>query len=261
MGGTLSAVAAGKLRRSWRFMGRGPATVLVAFDMQIVTGSGPGGRVIEAIAEGEPDGILTTWNVARSYPKALSSTGLVLRVDGGITGLASAKVRDDLGLLYRAEQAAVLGADAVALMVYPGARDETRSLTRLANLVAECEMIGLAVLAESIPGGWEQDIPWDVENIARAARICAELGADVVKTMAPHPVGDVGRVVEACDAPVVVLGGPRMDTEDHALRHAAAAVEAGASGICFGRNVWSTDDPRTMVRRLRRAVGAVQDGS
>ena len=254
MESVVSAVGAGKTRRTRRFVGRDGRAVLVAIDMQLATGSGPAPSVVEAVAEGRPDGILVTWQIARRYPEAFAECGLILRMDGAVTHLDRNGTGDGLSLMYRAEQAAMIGADAVILMVYPGMREERLSLRRLAALVGECERIGMPVLAESIPGGWNQEVPWDTENIARSARICVEIGADAVKTMAPRQIDEFGEVVEGCEAPLFVLGGPKRDSEDEVVGYANGVVAAGASGICFGRNVWGASDPAAMVRRLGRAV-------
>ena len=254
MGSVASAVSAGKIRRTSRFVGRDGRAVLVAIDMQLATGSGPALNVVEAVAAGRPDGILATWQIARRYPEAFAECGLILRVDGAATHLDGHAAGDGLSLMYRADQAAMIGADAVVLMVYPGMREEKRSLRRLAGLVGECERIGMPVLAESIPGGWSQEVPWDTENIVRSARICVEIGADAIKTMAPTRIEELGDVVEGCEAPLFVLGGPKRDSEDEVVAYAAGVVAAGASGVCFGRNVWGASDPEAMVRRLGRAV-------
>ena len=161
-------------------------------------------------------------------------------------------------LMHGAEQAAIIGADAVVLMAFPGMNDEVRSLRRLAALVGECEKIGMPVIAESIPGGWSRDVPWDTEHIAWGARVCVEIGADAVKTMAPPDVDDLGHVMENCEVPLFVLGGPKMNSENEAVDYARRVVEAGASGVAFGRNAWGAADPTAMVRRL---YGAVHGGS
>ncbi|MCY4622357.1 MAG: hypothetical protein OXD34_11080 [bacterium] len=256
-----SAVGAGKTRRTSRFVGRDGRAVLVAIDMQLATGFGPAPDAVEAVAEGQPDGMLVTWQIARRYPGAFAECGLILRMDGAATHLDRNAAGDGLSLMYGAEQAAMIGADGVMLMVYPGMRGETRSLRRLAALVGECERIGMPVVAESIPGGWNQEVPWDTENIARSARICVEIGADAVKTMAPTQVEEIGDVVEGCEAPLFVLGGPKRDSEDEVVGYAAGVVAAGASGICFGRNVWGASDPKAMVRRLGRAVHGLEEGT
>jgi len=249
-----SAVGAGKVRRSSRFMGVDGRALLVAIDLQSATGKGPALDVVEHVAAGGPDGILATWHIARRYPGAFARCGLVLRVDGAVTLMGDPQEGDDMHLMHGAEQAAIIGADAVVLMAFPGMNDEVRSLRRLAALVGECEKIGMPVIAESIPGGWSREVPWDTEHIARGARVCVEIGADAVKTMAPPDVDDLGRVMENCEVPLFVLGGPKRDSEDEAVDYARRVVGAGASGIAFGRNTWGAADPTVMVRRLYQAV-------
>ncbi len=249
-----SAVGAGKRRRAARFVGDNGRAMLVAIDLQSATGTGPSPHVVREVAVGRPNGILVTWQIARRYPESFARCGLLLRVDGAGNLFGDPTVTDELSLMYRAEQAAVIGADGVVIMAYPGMEGGAASLRRLAALVGECERIGMPVIAESIPGGWGQDVPWDAEHIGRAARICVEIGADAIKTMAPPDPADLPGVIENCEAPLFVLGGPKRDNEDDAVSYARRVVEAGASGIVFGRNVWAADDPTTMVRRLYAAV-------
>lgn len=249
-----SAVAAGKQRRSRHLFGPDGRAVFVAMDHPAYMGMGVPIGAVDAIASAEPDGILATWHLARAHPEAFASSGLVLRIDGGVSDLGDPAGEDVSSLLYTAEEALVLGADAVVVMTFPGTPDEERSLNRLARLSAECELLGLSVMAESIPGGWGQTVPWSTENVARGARIAIELGADIVKTMCPGPVEEFAEVVEACPGPVVALGGPKVDDEDQVVALARGVVEAGGAGVAFGRNVWGSDDPGALIARLKEAV-------
>jgi DhnA family fructose-bisphosphate aldolase class Ia len=105
-----------------------------------------------------------------------------------------------------------------------------------------------------IPGGWGQAVPWSIESVSMGARIAAELGADIVKTVCPGDTAAFSAVVEACPVPVVALGGPRMASEDDVVALARGVVEAGAAGIAFGRNVWGSPDPAALLGRLHDAV-------
>jgi len=255
-----SAVGAGKIRRASRFIASDGRSFLVAIDMQSSTGSGPDLDVVRRIADGGPDGILASWQVARRYPEAFAECGLVLRIDGALTQMGAYGDSDMFSLMYGAQEAAMIGADAVVMMVFPGADDEHLSLRRLAGVVKECERIGMPLIAESIPGTWKRSIPWDAEHIAKSARICVEIGADAVKTMAPPVVAELADVVANVEAPVFILGGPKKDNEDDVVRYAAEVVAAGASGIAFGRNTWGAADPTAMVRRLSAAVHGGGEG-
>jgi len=249
-----SAVGAGKIRRASRFIQEDGRGFLVAIDMQTASGDGPDLDVVERIAAGGPDGILVSWQVARRYPEAFRSCGLILRIDGATTMLGNYAQGDPFELMWHAEQAALIGADAVVMMAFPGADDEGKSLQRLGAVVRECERIGMPVIAESIPGTWARTVPWDTEHIAKAARICVENGADAIKTPAPPEIAEVADVVANTEAPVFILGGPKKDSEDEAVQYAADVVAAGAAGIAFGRNTFGAKDPTEMARRLSAAV-------
>ena len=250
-----SSVGAGKLRRLRHFLPGDSRTVLVAMDHAAYMGAGPAyGEGLAAIAAGRPDGILATWHLARSQAALFAQAGLVVRLDGGTSELGERSAGDLGAQLHRVEEALTLGADGVVVLVFPGAPDEHLSLRRLASLASECERHGLPVMAEVIPGGWAQAVPWTIENVARGARIGAELGADLVKTVCPGPTEEFAAVVAACPVPVVALGGPRMKSEDDVVELARGVVAAGAAGIAFGRNVWGSPDPRALLRRLHAAV-------
>jgi DhnA family fructose-bisphosphate aldolase class Ia len=253
-----SSTAAGKLRRLHRIFGADGRSVIVAMDHAGFQGYGPPtADGLEAIVSGGPDAVLVTWNLARTGAEHLARCGLVLRVDGGTTELGERSSSDASALLHSAEAAMQLGADAVAVMAYPGAREEHVTLHRLARLCTECDRIGLPVMAEVVPGSFAKTVEWSTENISRGARIAVELGADIIKTMSPPSVGEMAAVVAACPVPVVALGGPKMESEDDLVALARGVVDAGASGIAFGRNVWGSPDPNAVVLRLREAVHGV----
>ena len=252
--GPYSAVSAGKRRRMRHLFRADGRALFVAMDHPAYMGMGVEPGAAAAIAEGGPDAVLATWQLARARPEAFAGAGLVLRMDGGISDLGDPPASDTTSLLYSAEQAMVLGADAVVIMIFPGTPDEQHSLGRLGRLAAECELLGLPVMAESIPGGWPRTVPWTPENVARGARIAVELGADIVKTMCPGPPEAFSAVTEACPAPVVALGGPKVDDEDQVVALAGGVVNAGGAGVAFGRNVWGSDDPAALVGRLLAAV-------
>lgn len=249
-----SAVGAGKLRRVSRLLRPDGRGVFIAMDHPAYLGAGVSASAVASVAQASPDAVLATWQLARSKAGLLADCGLILRVDGGIADMGDPRHSDESDLLYRAEEAMALGADAVVIMVFPGSPDEGLSLNRLARLSAECELLGLPVMAESIPGGWAQHVPWTTENVAKGARISVELGADIVKTLCPGSTEEFNLIADSCPAPVVVLGGPKSDREDDVVELAQGVVKAGAAGVAVGRNVWGSDDPGGLVQRLMGAV-------
>jgi putative autoinducer-2 (AI-2) aldolase len=56
--------------------------------------------------------------------------------------------------------------------------------------------------------------------------------------------------------PIVIAGGPKLETPDDAVEMARNAIERGAAGVDMGRNVWQSDDPVGMIRAIGEVVHA-----
>jgi 3-hydroxy-5-phosphonooxypentane-2,4-dione thiolase len=117
----------------------------------------------------------------------------------------------------------------------------------MTRLVDEGQRYGIPVLAVTAVG---KELTRDARYLRLATRICAELGAHVVKTY--YCAADFDTVTAACPVPIVMAGGKKLPELD-ALTMAYRAVEEGAAGVDMGRNIFQSDDPVAMIR----AVGAV----
>lgn len=211
-------------------------------------------RAADAVAKvvaGGVDAILTTFGMARAVADVLGGTGLILALD------SEGPIAD-----YGVDQAARFGADAVELKVFPGNPQESK-LADLRRLAARCEERGMPLLAEPIPVSFQETSAHTVANVAKAARIAAEAGADFVKVHYVGPIGDYRQVTGSCYVPVLVLGGPAKDDPRDALQMAADALEAGARGIVFGRNIVTHPRPDRMAAALGEIVhgGATVDAA
>jgi putative autoinducer-2 (AI-2) aldolase len=92
-----------------------------------------------------------------------------------------------------------------------------------------------------------------VRYLSLACRIAAELGAHFVKT---YYCEDFGKVVKGCPVPLVVAGGPKLETELDAFQLAYDAIQDGAVGVDMGRNIWQSEHPVAMIRTIREIVHA-----
>jgi len=90
--------------------------------------------------------------------------------------------------------------------------------------------------------------------VAHAARIGAELGADIVKTNFTGDVETFKTVVESCPVPVIIAGGPKCKTAREILETACESLEAGSAGLSIGRNVFQHENPALMVKALAAIV-------
>jgi DhnA family fructose-bisphosphate aldolase class Ia len=97
----------------------------------------------------------------------------------------------------------------------------------------------------------------DPDLLAYCCRIAAELGADAIKTEYTGDPETMAAVIEECPVPVLTLGGAKGGSEEDVLENARGAIEAGARGLIFGRNVWQADDPAKMSASLREVVHGV----
>jgi putative autoinducer-2 (AI-2) aldolase len=116
-------------------------------------------------------------------------------------------------------------------------------------LVEAGEEAGMPVMAITAVG--KELEKRDARYLSLACRVSAELGAHLVKT---YYCDDFAKVVEGCPVPIVVAGGPKLDSEKAALSLARDAIDAGAHGIDMGRNIWQSDQPVAMLKALRTIV-------
>jgi fructose-bisphosphate aldolase/2-amino-3,7-dideoxy-D-threo-hept-6-ulosonate synthase len=94
----------------------------------------------------------------------------------------------------------------------------------------------------------------DPEKVAHAARLGAELGADIVKTVYTGDIDSFREVVKSCPVPIAIAGGPTTNNEEELLETVQGALNAGAIGVTFGRNIFQHKDPSKMVRALSALV-------
>src|SRR6266704_3247803 len=137
----------------------------------------------------------------------------------------------------------------IVLRVSGGASIIGDSLTNDGKLVNEGEEHGIPVLAVTAVG--KELEKRDARYLALACRIAAELGAHFVKT---YYCEDFGKVVKGCPVPLVVAGGPKLETEIDAFQLARDAIEEGAVGVDMGRNIWQSEHPVPMIKAIREIV-------
>ena len=91
----------------------------------------------------------------------------------------------------------------------------------------------------------------DERYLGLATRICAELGAQVVKTY----YCDKGfeQVTAGCPVPIVMAGGKKLPELD-ALTMAYRAVQEGAAGVDMGRNIFQSECPAAMIQAVSKVV-------
>ncbi len=190
------------------------------------------------------DSLMLTRGVLRSCVPPESNVPIVLRSSGGTSIL---RELSNEGLTVAVEDAIRLNAAAITLSVFVGADGERETLLNLAKLIDEGHRYGIPVLAVTAVG---KDMVRDKRYLGLASRICAELGAHMVKTYYCEGFEEVVRDVPV---PVVIAGGKKIPEKD-AIELAHNAIRAGASGVDMGRNIFQSDCPVGMIKAVRAVV-------
>jgi len=193
------------------------------------------------------DALFVTRGVVRNCVDPENSVPIILRVSG-----CTSMVGKDLAheaLTTSIEEIIRLNASAVGVSVFIGSDYEHETLLNLAELVNECEDYGIPVMAVTAVG--KELEKRDARYLGLCSRICAELGARVVKT---YWCEDFDKVVEGCPVPVVIAGGPVCETELEVMEFVYDGLQKGAIGINLGRNVWKHPEPVAMMRALRAII-------
>ena len=194
------------------------------------------------------DALMLTRGVLRNCVDPANTKPIILRVSGGTSvvgeDLANEAITTGINEIIR------LNASAVSMSVFVGSKYEHQSLINLARLVDECEDYGIPVMAVTAVG--KELEKREARYLALCCRIAAELGARVVKTY--YCTEKFEKVVEGCPVPVVIAGGPKVDTQREVFDFVYDGMQKGAIGVNLGRNIWQTEHPVAAIRAIRAII-------
>lgn len=205
---------------------------------------------IKNVEQGGATAIVVHKGIIRSLNRA-PKTGIIMHVSASTTLSLAPNRKVQVGTVNEALR---LGADAISVHVNIGCREEPEMLMALGSLSDQCSKMGMPLLAMMYPRGENIKNPYDPKVVGHVARIGAELGADIVKTVYTGDVDSFREIVKGCPVPVVIAGGPKIRDVSAVLRTAAGAIQAGAIGVSFGRNVFQHDNPRAILKALSQIV-------
>jgi len=221
-------------------------TVMLAFDHGFIMGPTSGVERIDLTITplmDDADCLMCARGILRSLVPPTCRKPICLRSDAGTSILT--ELNDNV--VIDVQDAVRMNASAMAVMVAIGdPKFEALTIANLYQAVDAGQSFGIPVMGVTAVG---KDMVRDARYFGLAARICAENGANIVKT---YYTDGFEKVVACCPVPIVIAGGKKLP-ELEALELAYNAIQSGASGVDMGRNVFQSDDPKAMIR----AVGAV----
>lgn len=157
-------------------------------------------------------------------------------------------------LVATVREALKLGADAVSVHVNLGAESEPQMLSDLGAVSRDCSEWGMPLLAMAYPRGPGIKDPYDPELIAHCARAATELGADMIKVSYTGDIDSFREVVKGALAPVLIAGGPKMDSDMDILNMVHDSLQAGGRGVSIGRNVFQHRNVEGIMRAISGIV-------
>ncbi len=247
----------GKKIRMERIINRDSGkTVIIPMDHGVTVGPIAGLEnmrdTISKVVAGGANAILLHKGIVRvGHRGGGKDVGLIVHLSGGTSLSPDPNAKE---LVCTVEEALKLGADAVSVHVNLGAETDRDMLGQLGFISEQCLEWQMPLIAMMYTRGSKIKDEYDVNNVKHAARVGAELGADIVKVVYTGSVESFAGVVEGCPVPVVIAGGEKMDSDKDIFEMVEAALKAGAAGISIGRNAFQHENPTKMVEALSKMV-------
>jgi predicted phospho-2-dehydro-3-deoxyheptonate aldolase len=231
-------------------------TIIIPLDHGTTLGPIPGlqdmKKIMHEVVEGGANAVVLHKGMVKAGHRGSGrDIGLIVHLSGS-TILApdpNHKV-----LVCSVEEAIQLGADGVSIHINLGAEDEALMLSDFGEVTRACERWGMPLLAMIYTRGEKIKNQFEAKYVKHAARVGAELGADVVKVNYTGSVESFAEVVSGCPVPVVIAGGEKMESEEELLMMVEGALKAGASGVSIGRNIFQHKYPIRMLKAIAKLV-------
>jgi len=231
-------------------------TVIIPMDHGITVGPVDGladmrTTVGKVVAGGANAILMHKGMVGAGYRGKGKDVGLIIHLSAGTSMSPDPNAKE---LVCTVEEAIKLGADAVSVHINLGAETDKEMLRQLGYVSQRCWEWQIPLVAMMYTRGPKIKNEFDVANVKHAARVAAELGADIVKVAYTGSSESFAEVVEGCPVPVVIAGGEKIDSDEHVFQMINDALSAGAMGVSIGRNAFQHEKPEEFVQAVSKMV-------
>ena len=209
-------------------------------------------QMIDKVALGGANAVLMhSGMVGTGHRQQGEDIGLIVHLSGATT-LSPTPNRKVL--VCSVERSLKMGADGVSIHINIGAEDEPEMFQDAQKSIESAREWGIPLLAMMYPRGPKIKDENDPYVVNIAARAGAELGADIVKTNYTGDIDSFKEIIKGIPIPVIIAGGPKTDTTKDVLQMVYDSIQAGGSGVAFGRNVFQAEDPTKIVNALSKVI-------
>lgn len=208
-------------------------------------------KTVDDVSNGGATAVLMHKGLIRySYRQSGRDVGLIMHLSAStnLGPAANSKVQ-----ITSIEEAIKFGADAVSIHINFGSEDEPSMLKSAGSISKQCMEWGMPLVVMAYPRGPEIKNQYDPEAVAHCARAAAEIGADIVKVSYTGDIDSFREVCKGALAPVVIAGGPKMDSDMDILNMVHDSIEAGGHGVSIGRNVFQNRN----VMGITKAISSI----
>lgn len=210
--------------------------------------------ILDIAKRAEVDAVILLKGSAKQYYKKDNGVPLILKLNQKTRLYDGEPISSQV---CSVKEAIKLGASAVGYTVYSGSKYEHIMLEEFGRIEEEATKYGLPTVMWSYPRGESVKDDTSGENLAYAARIAMEMGADVVKLKYPSDETSLGWIVKAADKTHVFLAGGKETSDDEFEAHVKNVISAGFSGVAVGRNVWQSDNPVGRIKKIRAIINSI----
>ena len=231
-------------------------TIIVPLDHGVSVGPIEGiinmKEAINAVANGGANAVIMHKGLIKaSHRRYGKDVGLIIHLSAS-TSLSP--YPNTKTIVCSVEEAIKLGADAVSIHINIGDEMERVMLKDMGDIARVANDWGMPLIAMVYPRGKQVQDEYDVKVVKHAARVGGELGADLVKVSYTGNVETFREVVEGCPSPVVIAGGPKMDSDHDVLTMVHGSIQAGGAGVSIGRNIFQNKNVEAIVRAISNIV-------
>ena len=206
---------------------------------------------VDAVTNGGATGVIMHKGLIRySYRGSGKDVGLIMHLSAStdVGQTVNHKVN-----ITTVEEAIKYGADAVSIQINFGDEFEPEMLESAGAIAKTCNDWGMPLIVMAYPRGHDVD-SFDPDHIAHVARASAELGADLVKCSYTGDIDSFKKLTSGALAPVLIAGGPKMNTDMEVLQMVADSIEAGGRGVSMGRNIFQNKNVEGITRAISKIV-------
>lgn len=212
--------------------------------------------VLRQVSEAGADAIIASYGTIRDLRRHFGKAKPILKLDNTSITVGTSYAITEYLMTWSIEDAKRLEVGTVLTYIQMGAPFELEALRAAGRLAADCDRDGLSYLCEIMPIECERYPDAAAPDaIASACRTGAEIGGHAIKTTMPNPPTAMPSAA-ACGVPVILAGGAIAGDRAQLMKDVRTAMDGGAAGVAFGRNVWGSPDPAATVRSLVEIVHA-----